>query len=209
MPAKRFERELVRGWLHEPDRPSGDGLAITHGASADCETPLLRAVAEAFVENGFWVLRFDLPFRQEGRQPFPAYAARDREGIGRVANALREVAGGRIVLGGHSYGGRQSTMFAAENPSAADALLLLSYPLHPPGKRDQPRTTHFPNLVTPALFAHGTRDPFGSITEMQEALRSIVGRTELMVVERAPHGLPPAIAPELAARCVKFLNEQR
>jgi predicted alpha/beta-hydrolase family hydrolase len=203
----RFERELVKGWLHQPEASSGDGLVVTHGAGSDCESPLLRAVAEAFMQAGLWVLRIDLPYRQERRHgpPFPAQAARDREGLRLAVQALREVATRRVVLGGHSYGGRQATMLAAEYAGAADALLLLSYPLHPPRKPQQLRTAHFPSLRTPALFVHGTRDPFGSIAEMWEALQAIPARTGLVPVEGAPHGLSPSVAASLPAQISKFL----
>jgi uncharacterized protein len=206
---KRIEQELVQGFLHEPaGKPSGDGLAITHGAGSNCEAPLLVAVAEAFAGAGFYVLRFDLPYRQQGRSspPLPAHQGKDREGIRRAVDALREVLGaGRAFLGGHSYGGRQSTMLAAEDRSVADALLLLSYPLHPPRKPEQLRTAHFPNLRTPAFFMHGTRDPFGSIPEMQAAMAAIPARTELIEVAGAPHGLSPAIAPGLPHQFSGFL----
>ncbi len=204
LPVKRFERELVQGWLHEPhepDKSGGDGLAITHGAGFDCEAPLLKAIAEVFADAGLWVLRFDLPYRQQRRHgsPFPAQAARDREGIERAVQALREIGTRRVFLGGHSYGGRQSAMLAAEKPGLVDALLLLSYPLHPPRKPQQTRTAHFPNLRTPAMFVHGTRDPFGLIEELREAIRVIPAQTNLIVVEGAPHGLPPSTAAGLPA----------
>jgi predicted alpha/beta-hydrolase family hydrolase len=207
LPAKRFESELIKGWLHEPASASGDGLAITHGAGSNCEAPLLKALAEAFAQAGMWVLRFDLPYRQARPHgsPFPAQAPRDREGIRRAAAALRELATRRVFLGGHSYGGRQTTMAAAESPGLAEALVLLSYPLHPPGKPDQLRTGHFDQLRTPALFVHGTRDPFGSIAEMSAALASIPGRTDLIVVDGAPHGLPPKIAVSLADQFSAFV----
>src|SRR5258708_30087016 len=110
LPAKRFERELVKGWLHEPATPTGDGIAITHGAGGDCESPLLKTAADAFASAGLWVLRFDLPFRQQRPHgsPYPAQAARDREGIQAAAKELRTIASGRLFLAGHSYGGRQT-----------------------------------------------------------------------------------------------------
>ncbi len=207
MTSKHFERDLVKGWLHEPSSPNGDALAITHGAGSNCEAPLLKAIAEAFTEAGVWVLRYDLPYRQQRPHgpPFPAQAARDREGISCAAEALREIVAGRVFLSGHSYGGRQSTMAAAENPTLADALLLLSYPLHPPRKPDQPRTDHFSKLQTPALFTHGTRDPFGSLEELESALKLIPARTELIPVEGAPHGLSPAISSFVVTRFGEFL----
>ncbi len=191
MRLKRFESELVKGWLHEPETPSGDGIAITHGAGSDCESSLIKATAEALAAVGLWVLRFDLPYRQQRRHgpPFPAQAGRDRDGLRQAARALREIVTRHVFLGGHSYGGRQASMLAAEDSSVAEALLLLSYPLHPPRKPQQLRVAHFRNLHTPALFVQGTRDPFGSIEEMREALRAIPARTQLITMEGAPHGL--------------------
>jgi len=85
-------------------------------------------------------------------------------------------------------------MVAAEDSSLAAGLLLLSYPLHPPGKPAQLRTGHFPSLRTPALFVHGTRDPFGSVDELREAIKLIPAAARLQVVEGAGHGVPPASA---------------
>ena len=80
-------------------------------------------------------------------------------------------------------------MLAAEEPALADALLLLSYPLHPPNKPDQLRTAHFPSLRTPAVFVHGTKDPFGTIEELRTALQIIPVRTELVTLEGLGHDL--------------------
>ena len=83
-------------------------------------------------------------------------------------------------------------MLAAAEPGLVDGLLLLSYPLHPPKKPQEPRTDHFPNLRTPALFVHGSRDGFGSIEELTAALKLIPARTELMLVKGAGHELASA-----------------
>ncbi len=91
-------------------------------------------------------------------------------------------------------------MLSAEDPAIAGALLLLSYPLHPPRQPEKPRTDHFVALRTPALFVHGTRDPFGSIAEMEAALRLIPAKTTLLPVEGAAHGVPPRIAASLPDR---------
>ena len=186
-----FRSEEVEGVLHRPDRENGHAIVLAHGAGSNCHAPLLVAAARAFAGTGWLALRVNLAFRRQRASgpPFPAMAPRDREGLRQAVTALRSMAGGKVVLGGHSYGGRQSTMLAAEEPGAADALLLLSYPLHPPRKPAELRTAHLPRLRTPALFAHGTRDPFGSPEEMREALRLIPARAELMLVEGAGHDL--------------------
>ena len=184
----------IRGFLHSAEGEARAGLVITHGAGANCQTPLLVSLSEAFARYGFTVLRCDLPFRQRrpAGPPVRSLAAEDRAGLRKAANFLRERSGLPIVLGGHSYGGRQATMLAAEEPGVADTLLLLSYPLHVPDKPEKMRTEHFPNLSTPALFVHGTKDPFGTPEEMKKALTLVPGRYELQLIEGAGHDLKRA-----------------
>jgi len=181
----------VRGFLHSPGSPNGDGLILTHGAGSNAKAPLLVALAEAFCAGGFMVLRCDLPYRQvrSWGPPGPGDAARDRTGLKNAVAVMRRMVSGEMFLGGHSYGGRQSSMLCAEEPDLAAGLLLLSYPLHPPRKPEQQRTQHLPNLRTTTLFVHGTRDPFGSIPEMEQALKMIPGKTKLVPVEGAGHDL--------------------
>jgi predicted alpha/beta-hydrolase family hydrolase len=182
---------FVRGLLHHPAHPSGSGLVLTHGAGSNCQAPLLIALAETFAAAGFIVLRCDLPYRQDRPYgpPGPGDAKRDRAGLKNAVGAIKNLTTGHTFLGGHSYGGRQASMLCAELPEEASGLLLLSYPLHPPKKPDQLRTQHFFNLRTPALFAEGTRDPFGSIAEIEQALKLIPAKTKLMAVEGAGHDL--------------------
>lgn len=181
----------VRGFLHQPAHPNSDALVLTHGAGANCSSKLLTALAEAFADVGFLVLRCDLPFRQARPfgPPFPALSARDREGLLRAVEIVRQKVTGRVFLGGHSYGGRQASMLASEQPDLVAGLLLLSYPLHPPRKPAELRTAHFPQLKTPVLFVHGGRDPFGSHEEMRSALTLLSGRNMLLEIEGAGHEL--------------------
>jgi len=181
----------VRGFLHRPPSDAGTTLVLTHGAGGNANSALLIAIAELFAAHGFNVLRCDLPFRQTRPYgpPRPGDAARDRDGLRNALAAVRKLAPDRVFLGGQSYGGRQATMLCAESPDLADGLLLLSYPLHAPGKPDQPRIQHLPKLQLPCLFVHGTRDPFGSSEEIQSALKLIPSRTELIPVESAGHDL--------------------
>ena len=96
---------------------------------------------------------------------------------------------GRAFLGGVSYGGRQASMLVAAEPTLVEGLLLLSYPLHPPGRPAQLRTAHFPSLQTPVLFVSGTRDAFGSIAELESAIKLIPAPTKLVPIEGAGHSL--------------------
>jgi predicted alpha/beta-hydrolase family hydrolase len=199
MPIREFSDTTVdpkvRGFLHLPESPNGDGLILTHGAGSSATAPLLVALAETFSANGFAVVRCDLPYRQSRSfgPPGPGDAARDRAGLSNAVAALKQIIPGRLFLGGHSYGGRQSSMLCAElaekDPDLVTALLLLSYPLHPPRKPEQQRTQHLPDLRTPTLFVQGTRDPFGTIAEMERTLKMIPAKTKLLVVDGAGHDL--------------------
>ena len=201
----------IRGFLHSPETPNGDALVLTHGAGGNAQAPLLRALADTFASAGYTVLRCNLPYRQARSfgPPGPGDAARDRAGLKNATAAMKTILGApplpdvvgsgdfsgrsndkpRIFLGGHSYGGRQSSMLCAEEPDLVAGLLLLSYPLHPPRKPEQQRTQHLPDLRTPTLFVQGTRDPFGSIEEIQRAIKMIPAKTKLLTVEGAGHDL--------------------
>ena len=185
----------VRGYLHPSAHPGAncrmDCLILTHGAGANCESPLLIALANAFSSEGWMVLRCDLPFRQfrPHGPPSRGSAERDQAGLRAAVAAMRRLTVGRVVLGGHSYGGRQASMLASVEPRLVEGLLLLSYPLHPPKKPAELRTKHFPSLQVPALFVHGSRDGFGTIAEMQSALSLIPARTDLLPITGAGHEL--------------------
>jgi uncharacterized protein len=199
-----FAAEGVRGLLHRPDGGGDRFMVLTHGAGGDCRSPLLVALAAAFCAAGFHVLRCDLPFRQRRPKgpPSPSGAAADRAGLRQAVAAMRGLGAGRVILGGQSYGGRQATMLAAETPEIADALLLTSYPLHPPGKPERLRTEHFPRLRRPCVFVQGSADPFGSPDELRAAVAAIPAPAEIIPVARAGHDLRRGafeLAPVLAA----------
>jgi len=185
------ENVTVRGFLHLAADSAADGLVLTHGAGSNCNSPLLVAVANGFCASGLTVLRCDLPFRQSRPTGPPprGSAERDQQGLRAAVACMRRLALGRIILGGHSYGGRQSSMLAASEPGLVERLLLLSYPLHPPRRPEELRTAHFPSLQTPAFFVHGASDGFGTLDEMADALKLIPARSELLPMPAAGHEL--------------------
>jgi uncharacterized protein len=189
-----FDKAGVRGFLHRPQGRAGtgeNGLVLTHGAGGNCNSPVVTRAAEAFCAAGLCVLRVDLPFRQRRPRgpPSRSSAAADRAGLQQAVCQMHDVVPGAVFLGGHSYGGRQATLLAAADAAIAAGLLLLSYPLHAPGRHDQPRIEHFPRLRLPAVFVHGTKDPFGSIDEMRAAITAIPALVRVIVIDGAGHDL--------------------
>lgn len=184
----------LRGSIHLPGGSTRGALALTHGAGGSSESVLLKNIADAWVGAGFLVFRYDLPFRIRAAKgpPHPSKAAGDRDGVVQAVEFVRSLTAMPLVLAGHSYGGRQSSMVAAEQPDLADALLLLSYPLHPPGKPEKARTAHLPDITMPTVFVHGSKDPFGTIDEMHAALATIPASTTLIEITGAGHDLSAA-----------------
>ena len=169
------------------------GILLTHGAGSNSQAPLLRKIAAELTGRGWLIQLYDLPFRQKrpSGPPRPTDGVADRAGLQTACAILRSQLppGDRLVLSGHSYGGRQATMLGADEPAIADLILAWSYPLHPPGKPEQLRTAHFPNLRTPAIFASGERDDFGTPDELRAALALIPAPTHLELFPKFGHSL--------------------
>jgi hypothetical protein len=166
------------------------GLLLAPGAGADRDQATLVALDVAASERGLLVERMDFPYRRAGRRApdrLPVLVGSVLE----AAQALRERGGpgpGDLVLGGRSMGGRVCSVAVAEG-LAAKALLLISYPLHPPGKPERLRTEHFENLTVPCLFVSGTKDSFGTPAELETATKAIPGRVTHHWIEGKDHGL--------------------
>ena len=206
------DKAPVHGFLHHAEN-SSDFLVLTHGAGGNCNAPLLVALGNCFAAAGVNTLRCDLPFRQRrpSGPPSPSGAKHDQEGLRRAVMLLRQRFSGRAYIGGVSYGGRQASMLVSSEPELVDGLLLLSYPLHPPGRGAQLRTAHFPQLRTPTLFISGTRDAFGSIPELEGAIKLIPAPTKLIPIEGAGHGLlqksnREKLPPEIVAAALAFFQ---
>src|SRR5256885_13892351 len=172
----------VSGFVYRAADSPADALVLTHGAGSNSKSPLLIALSDVFAGAGITVLRCDLPYRQARPYgpPRPGDAERDRAGLKNAVAAVRKLVSGRMFLGGQSYGGRQATMLCADEPELVNGLLLLCYPLHAPSRADRPRIQHLPTLKAPAVFVHATRDPFGSIDDMQSALQLIPANSKLL-----------------------------
>lgn len=184
----------VHGFLHVPADDPVATLAVTHGAGGDCTAKVLTDLAETWSAHGVVVLRFDMAFRQAkpSGPPHPSKAVADRESVRSAVDYLRSRGPAPMLVGGHSYGGRQASMAAAEDPDLAAGLVLLSYPLHPQGKPEKLRTAHLPEITMPVLFVSGTRDPFGTPEELRDAIDLIPAKTVFIDIPGAAHDLSAA-----------------
>lgn len=166
------------------------GLVLTPGAGAGSDQPSLVSIEEALAPAGVRVDRIDFPYRLAGKKAPdrpPVLLATVIEAADALATALG-VDGTRIAVGGRSMGGRMCSMAVADGMAAA-ALVLVSYPLHPPGKPERLRTEHFPAITVPCLFVSGTRDSFGTPAELESATAAIPGPVTHIWLEGGDHGL--------------------
>ncbi|GAB2463117.1 dienelactone hydrolase family protein [Promicromonospora xylanilytica] len=180
------------------------GLLLTPGAGANRDSPALVAVEQALSDATppLPVRRTDFPYRLEGRR-MP-----DRAPVA-VAHLRAEATGwadelgvptGRLLLGGRSYGGRMCSMAVAEGLPAA-GLVLLSYPLHPPGRPEKLRVEHFGQIEVPTLFVSGDKDQFGTPDELAEHVATIPGPVTTVTLPGA-HDMRGAERQQAVARAV-------
>jgi uncharacterized protein len=160
------------------------GLILTPGASARRNHPALLAIDQAVTDTGIVVERVEFPGQAAGkRRPDPPDVCVETIRTAAVELAERlHVPIGRIALGGRSMGGRMCSLAVTEGLEAA-ALVLVSYPLHPPGRPDRLRTAHFPELDLPCLFVSGRRDAFATTAELERETVAIAGPVTRVFVD--------------------------
>lgn len=174
--------------LHYAGEATGSGglLVLGHGAGAPQTHPWMVRMAEALAARGLGVVTFNFLYREKGR------GAPDRNDVLEatwrgVIDAVKErERPARLFLGGKSMGGRIATQVAAGREDLA-GLVLLGYPLHPPGKPTQLRSKHLPGVKAPMLFVQGSRDAFGTPEELAPVVKGLAKGTRLFVVEGGDH----------------------
>jgi uncharacterized protein len=200
--------DQIAGIAHEPDGAPKGVVVLTHGAGGNRESELLQRVCDEWARRGWLAIRYNLPYRRRRPTGPPSgSAASDRAGVDEAITLCRTLTDGPLIAGGHSYGGRQTSMVVAEaNPAQIDVLTVFSYPVHPPGKPERPRTEHLPNITVPTVFTHGTSDPFGTPAEVRDAAALIAAPIEVVEITGARHDLRsktldvPALAVDAALR---------
>jgi uncharacterized protein len=206
--------DQIAGVAHDPDDTPSGVVVLTHGAGGSRESALLQKLCDEWARRGWLAVRYNLPYRRRRpKGPPSGSAATDRAGIVEAIAVCCDLADGPLIAGGHSYGGRQTSMVVAGCVESAaqvvDVLTLFSYPVHPPGKPERARTEHLPDIAVPTVFTHGTSDPFGTIDEVRAAAALIPAPTEIVEITGARHDLGsktldvPALAVDAALRLLR------
>lgn len=180
----------IAGIEHRPNATPTGVVLLTHGAGGSREAPLLKKLCDGWAARGWLAIRYDLPYRRRRpKGPPSGSAAADQEGIVEAIALAHTLTDGPVIAGGHSYGGRMTSMVAADHDVDLDVLTLFSYPLHPPGKPERARTEHLPRIAVPTVFTHGTSDPFGSLDELAAAARLLTAPHRIVEITGARHDL--------------------
>jgi predicted alpha/beta-hydrolase family hydrolase len=182
--------EQIAGVAHQPDGSPRGLVVLTHGAGGSRDSPLLQKTCDEWARRGWLAVRYNLPYRRRRPTGPPSGSrAADRGGIVNAIAVCRALSDGPLIAGGHSYGGRLTSMVVAAGEADVNVLTLFSYPVHPPGKPERARTEHLPNIAVPTAFTHGTSDPFGTPSELRDAAALITAPTEIVLVTGARHDL--------------------
>lgn len=204
-----MDLDPIAGIGHEPAGEPTGAVVLTHGAGGNRDSPVLIRLCDEWAERGWLAVRYNLPYRRRRpKGPPSGSATADQAGIVEAIALARTLTDGPVIAGGHSYGGRMTSM-AVANGLDVDALTLFSYPLHPPGKPERARTEHLPRIAAPTVFTHGTSDPFGTIDEVRAAAALVAAPTEIVEVTGGRHDLGsktldvPALAVDAALRSLR------
>ena len=161
-------------------------FVCAHGAGGNMNDRGMLALAHALRSRGIGVVRFNFLYKEKGSgrpDPMP----RLKECVTAIVERARqELEPKTLLIGGRSMGGRAASMLAAEG-FACDGLLLLAYPLHPPGQYDKLRDAHLPAIRVPVLCLNGTRDAFARRDLMEAALKTVKTKWKMHWLEGADH----------------------
>jgi predicted alpha/beta-hydrolase family hydrolase len=149
------------------------GIVLAHGAGAGQKSPFMVQAAGGLADRGISAATFDFPYmtgRKRVPDPAPVLEAAWRDAIAAARDRFDDLA---LVIGGKSMGGRIASHVAAQAQTGVSGLVFLGYPLHPPGKPQQRRDAHLPQIAEPMLFVQGSRDAFGTADEIRALLPSL------------------------------------
>lgn len=175
----------VSALLQPADGEHRATLVLGHGAGADMRHPSMAGIAEAFAGVGISTLRYNFPFKEEGRSRVDAQAVSTATVAAAFACAKAN-ANGPYLLGGHSFGGRMASHAVVDHGLDPAGLIFCSFPLHMPKKLATKRADHLDEVGAPMLFLSGTRDGMANADLLNE-VAARVGAT-VNWLETADHG---------------------
>lgn len=160
-------------------------LTLGHGAGAGMTHASMQGIAQAFAEVGIATLRYNFPFKEQGRSRVDAQAVSTAT-VAAALECARTESEGPHLLGGHSYGGRMASHAVVEHDLVVAGLVFCSFPLHTPAKPGTKRAEHLDGIPAPMLFLSGTRDGMAQ----PELLNDVAQRIGATVnwLETADHG---------------------
>jgi hypothetical protein len=186
------EREQISAIVTVPQNHragEGEGVILAHGAGNDMNHPLLGAMSLGLVEAGYLTLRFNFLYREKGRkrpdgQDVLMTTWQCAYQFLRDHQVYRPK---RILVAGKSMGGRVASQMVAEGLLPVARLIFLGYPLHPPGKKDNLRDSHFSRISIPMLFFAGTRDSLCDVAVLESVLKRLSAHWRLEVIKGGDH----------------------
>jgi predicted alpha/beta-hydrolase family hydrolase len=205
--------ESVSGILSVPEdfkKKEGTGVIIAHGAGKDMSHPLLEFFADGLAQAGYLAMRFNFPYKEKGKKAPDPKGKLEKTWISAVeffrnqSNYLPK----RIIAAGKSMGGRIASQLIAEGKLPVEGLVLLGYPLHPPGRKDKLRDAHLADIKIPMLYFSGTRDPLCDLALLENVLKKLDVDWDLDIIEGGDHSfkLPKSLTipeREIFSRLVK------
>jgi predicted alpha/beta-hydrolase family hydrolase len=185
-------RRFVEGRLDIPDQyagPERTGVLMAHGAANDMHEPLLLHLAEGLSRAGCLALRFNFPYRTEGRQRPDSQRVLESAWLETVKwlRNQTEFPLDRLVAGGKSMGARVVSQLAGAGRLEAEGFAFWGYPLHPPGRKHQLRDAHLDLIQKPLLFVTGTRDTFCDMALLKGVVRRLGRQATLEIVDGGDH----------------------
>lgn len=186
----------VTARIYRSAAPARAALILAHGAGAGHHSPFMVAFAEALAGLGVDAVTFNFLYTEQGRKVPDRPPVLEACYLAVIDRVRREVPSAETALfiGGKSMGGRIATHVATDPALRLSGVVLLGYPLHPPGKPQQRRDAHLGDVAAPMLFVQGSRDAFGTPTELAPVLSSLAGRATLHIVEGGDHSFKVARA---------------
>jgi predicted alpha/beta-hydrolase family hydrolase len=200
--------EATTAWHYAPANPAATLLVLAHGAGAGQRHPFMVAFARGLAGSGVDVVTFNFPYIEQNRRlpdRAPILEACFRSAIG-WARGVRRLGDRGTFIGGKSMGGRIATHLAAQGVDGVDGVVVLGYPLHPPGNPRQLRTAHLPAIAVPVLVVQGERDAFGTPAELSSVIESMRAPVTLHVVPGGDHSLAVRGTPAADVHATLFLT---